>query len=167
MIDEQLVRLIVAHEGFSKTPYRDTRGFWTVGYGRCLDMYPLDSEDALAVFNIDGISLRAAEMLMRRELAMREADCRKCIPFFSTLDPVRQAALIDMTYNLGIKGLLGFKKMLAALSRNDWQSAADEVLDSRYSKQVKGRALDISSMLLTGRWPASAKTAVGDADSGN
>ena len=57
-----------------------------------------------------------------------------------------------MVYNLGITRLLKFKKMLAALDSGDYELAATEMLDSRYARQVKGRAKRNAYMMETGEW---------------
>jgi GH24 family phage-related lysozyme (muramidase) len=71
---------------------------------------------------------------------------------FDTLDEVRQAALVDMAYELGEHGLLEFEHMLAGLCAQDWQMAHDACLDSAYASQVPSRARKVAAMLLTGAW---------------
>ena len=51
-----------------------------------------------------------------------------------------QEALGDMSFNLGLPRLAGFKRMLAAIRRSDWNDAARELMDSRYANQVSNRA---------------------------
>ena len=59
-----------------------------------------------------------------------------------------------MAFNLGRGGFAGFKKARAALEAGDWQRAHDELLDSRWAKQVPNRARDIASTILTGQAPS-------------
>ena len=49
-------------------------------------------------------------------------------------------ALREMAYQMGVPRVMGFKRMLAALERKDWQRAADEALDSRWAEQTPARA---------------------------
>jgi len=51
---------------------------------------------------------------------------------------------------MGIQKLLKFKKMLAAAEAGDYDKAADEILDSKYAKQVGARATRLAQMMRTG-----------------
>lgn len=68
----------------------------------------------------------------------------------------RRAVLADMAFNIGQHRLEGFANMLAAIRKGDWQRAHNELLDSAYAKQVKGRAIKNANVLLTGKWPGEA-----------
>ncbi len=56
-------------------------------------------------------------------------------------------ALINMNFNLGIKKLLTFHRMIAALEERNYTSAATEALDSLWATQVHQRANDIAVMM--------------------
>jgi len=133
----------MAHEGFSGRPYEDATGHLTIGYGRNLDARPLDEAEG--------------RWLLERDLSRLEAELER-MPLYLSLDPVRRAALLEMAYNLGVRGLAGFRRMLAALARRDWETAAAEALDSRWAKQVGARAERIAHRLRTGRWEAEARS---------
>lgn len=72
---------------------------------------------------------------------------------WSQLSEPRQCVLTDMAFDPGPKRLQGFHNMLDAIRRHDWQRASDELLDSAYAKQVKGRAIKNAQVLLKGNWP--------------
>lgn len=74
------------------------------------------------------------------------------IAFAHLLDDARLDVLINMCFNLGIYRLLGFKKMLAALERRDYIQASIEMMDSRWAKQVGGRAVELSVQMQTGMY---------------
>ncbi len=141
MTRETLIRRIMAHEGFSGRPYLDTTGNLTIGYGRNLDARPLDETEG--------------RWLLERDLSRLEARLES-VPLYLSLDPVRRAALLEMAYNLGFRGLMGFERMLAALGRRDWEAAAREALDSRWARQVGRRADRIAHRLRTGEWESEA-----------
>jgi lysozyme len=115
----------------------------TVGVGRNID------EDGGLGLSIDEI-----EFLL-------ENDIRRCkqelitLPWFSQIDSVRQDALINMCFNLGMTRLLGFKNALTAMSVGDYDTAADEFMDSRWAKQVGYRAEEVCTMIRTGNYPES------------
>jgi hypothetical protein len=73
------------------------------------------------------------------------------LSWFHTLDEVRQAAFVDMSF-MGVQKLLGFHNMLAACAVKAWATAAAEALDSAWAKQVGKRAQEIAAMLETGEW---------------
>lgn len=72
---------------------------------------------------------------------------------WSQISEPRQCVLTDMAFNIGQARLTGFHNMLDAIRRKDWQRASDELLDSAYAKQVKGRAIKNARILETGNWP--------------
>jgi lysozyme len=79
---------------------------------------------------------------------------------WSCLADPRRCVLIDMAFNIGGPRLGRFEDMLAAIRTGDWQRAHDELLDSAYAKQVKGRAIKNANVLLTGHWPGEGQAMV-------
>ena len=55
-----------------------------------------------------------------------------------------------MSFNLGVPRLKRFMNMWAAIHRRDYNAAADEMLDSKWAEQVKGRATRLSNIMRTG-----------------
>lgn len=72
---------------------------------------------------------------------------------WSQLSEPRQCVLTDLAFNIGRSRMEGFHNMLDAIRRKDWHRASEELLDSAYAKQVKGRAIKNAHVLLTGNWP--------------
>ncbi len=132
--------LIKLHEGLRLTPYRDTVGKLTIGYGRNLDDR--------------GITQRDAETMLRDDVADARMALASALSWFPELDPVRRAVLVDMAFNLGPAGLLKFGRTLSAVEQGDYETAAAEMLDSKWAGQVGQRATRLSEMMRTGEWPA-------------
>lgn len=132
----RVAELIKKHEGLRLKPYKCSAGKLTIGYGRNL-------EDR-------GISPYEAETLLHNDIQDCYAQCIK-LPFWNRLNEARQAVLIDMCFNLGISRLKGFKKMLAAVDRGDYATAAKEMLDSAWAFQVKTRAVELAEIMKTGQ----------------
>jgi len=130
------VKQIIEHEGIRLKPYLDTVGKWTIGVGRNL--------------SDKGISREEAMMLLYNDIDDVLREIEKRIPFWSRLSDARQMVLADMAFNLGVSGLLGFKKMLAALEDGDYETARCEMLASKWARQVKGRALKLARMMREG-----------------
>ncbi len=132
-----LARELRRDEGVRLMPYRDTVGKLTIGVGRNL-------EDR-------GITLAEAEILLLSDIHATIAAVEKAVPWYPRLDPVRQRVLINMAFNLGTAGLLAFRQMLAACQRGDYDTAADEMLESLWAQQVGTRALRLAQMMRTGQ----------------
>ena len=59
------------------------------------------------------------------------------IPFWQSMPYNVRLVLADMCFNLGIKRLCRFTKMLEAMEERDFELAGEELLDSTYAVQVK------------------------------
>lgn len=132
------VELAVAREqvseGFRAQKYVDTTGHESIGYG----------------FNIDaGITQTAALALLQaqtQEIATQLQTFRG----FQGLDDMRASVLIELAFNLGVNGLLGFSRMLGAVASGDWQTACDELLNSQAARELPARYNALAQLLLTG-----------------
>ena len=72
--------------------------------------------------------------------------------WFAGLDESRQDAMIDISFNLGQTRLRGFVKSLEAMAREDFDTAADEFMDSKWSEQVGDRAVEVTEIIRTGEY---------------
>lgn len=133
---DTLIREVTRDEGVRLKPYRCTAGKLTIGIGRNLDDR--------------GISRTEAEFLLSNDLSDAFVDLDKTIPWWRELDEVRQRALANMCFNLGISRLLGFRNMLRYLERGRWLEAAQAAAASRWATQVGPRAERIVVMLRDG-----------------
>ena len=142
---DKIREMIKIHEGLKLTPYECTAGRWTIGYGHNLEAH---NETPPA-----RISKEQAERYLDQDIAAAEMRCEEKLPYFAFLDDVRKAVMIDMCFNLGINGLLGFKKTNAAIMAKQYYTAATEMLDSKWATQVGRRAGRLSKMMIYGVWP--------------
>ena len=120
-------KYIMRNEGLRLKPYKCKAGKLTIGYGRNLEAR--------------GISIKEAEFLLRNDIRLVTGQIESRIDFYKKLSNKRRLVLIDMAFNMGIEGLLGFKKMLAAMKRKNFLEAGKELMRSKYADQVKQRAL--------------------------
>jgi lysozyme len=134
-----MVRQLRLHEGERLRPYRCTAGKLTIGVGRNL-------EDR-------GITADESAMLLSNDISREERDLLAALPWAAKLSEVRQRVLLDMSFNLGLQGLLQFKRTLAAIEAGRYQQAAGMMLDSRWAQQVGQRAQRLSEMMATGQVP--------------
>ena len=129
---DEVKERIKTHEGFVNYVYKDTLGKRTVGYGhlcadnenwedgKCYDNAYLND-----VFEIDFMeATKQAEELIGNLVLENKAN----------------EIILEMVFQLGKTGVSKFKKMWEALSGQDYNKAADEMLDSKWAKQTKNRA---------------------------
>lgn len=136
--------LIKRQEGLRLTPYRDTLGNLTIGYGHLIN-------EACERFP-DPLTELQAETLFIEDFRRASHRCELLIPGYDELDEVRQAVLLSMAFNLGIKGLLRFQRFLEELRLGHWERAADEMLRSKWAGQVGNRATELADMMRAGMW---------------
>jgi len=92
--------------------------------------------------------------LLNNDIERCDRELRHNFRWYLTLCRVRQDALINLCFNLGITRLLTFKKALAAMEQGNFELAAEEFLDSKWAKQVGStRSEDIAYMVSSGRYP--------------
>jgi lysozyme len=139
MIIEQLKR----HEGRGKKePYKCSEGYWTVGFGRNLETNPLTTHEAEFLLTND---------VERVFYKLRDLQLIPMTKKIDTIEP-RQGVLLNMAFQMGVTGLLKFKKALKAYTNHDYETCAREILDSRYAKQTPHRAQEMYKQMLTGVW---------------
>lgn len=138
----KLEDMLLVHEGKKRFVYRCTSNALTIGVGRNIDP------------NKGGIGLSDDEILymLRNDIKRVYDELDSNLPWFKDLDDVRQDVLQDMCFNMGISRLLSFRKMLAAVELGLYDRASDELLNSKYAEQVKGRALKLARMMKEGKY---------------
>ena len=135
----RLEQLLIKHEGYRNKVYNDSLGIPTIGVGHNL---------------IHGLSNRTVDFILEEDIDNAMQACFRHLPFFHTLDTVRQDMLIEMCFNMGIATLLTFKNSLSALFSKDWTAAEEGFRASKWAKQVgEKRVNDICHMVRTGEYP--------------
>jgi len=132
---QKLIENLKRHEGLRLKPYLCSEGKITIGFGRNL-------EDM-------GISEKEAEMLLMSDIqrCYQELDV---FSWFHDLDQVRQEAMVNMLFNLGLPTFLEFKRTLKFMAEGAYSQAAAEMLDSKWANQVGDRAKELAYMVETG-----------------
>lgn len=140
-LDQQLIR----HEGICLYPYDDKDGK-RVGHG-----YKQTWDGHLTIgvgLNLEtGITEHEAMILLRLRIERIRGKLRHSISFFDDLSEHRQNVLVNMAYNMGITGLLGFERMLAALEVGDFARAAEEMKNSKWEKQLPVRVKELAEVM--------------------
>lgn len=145
---EAAVKIIKTEEGYRGNVYHCSEGYPTVGYG-----IRVGSQDQpLEHFkDFPHISKRLAEEWLRSHLedVLKGMESKLNLGYIFELDPVRQAVVASMVYQLGIEGFLKFKKTIKLLEKASYSAAAVEMLDSLWARQTPARAQRHSHMLAT------------------
>ena len=128
--------LIKKHEGLRLYPYKCTAKKTTIGYGRNL-------EDV-------GISEAEAFIMLENDIDIVVSSLEQHISFWDKLTSNRQAVFIDMCFNLGLRGFLGFKKMLKASEVGRIDEVIKQMLNSRWAVQVGSRSVELAELYSKG-----------------
>ena len=135
-MDLRAVREILKQdEGEVLHAYQDHLGYWTIGYGRLIDKR-----------RGGGITQREAEFLLDNDISRVVEQLAARTDFLSHPEEV-QHALINMAFQLGVNGLMSFRKMWGHLALRDYKAAADEALDSRWATQTPKRAQRVTDLI--------------------
>ena len=148
---DRLVASIKRHEGYRKEPYRDTNGYWTIGYGHLIEELDLDYNDANLGALLNRISAKSVHdnwLLKDVEEAIQRA--KRYLHAFETLSDLRQEVLVEMAFQLG-NNLFQFRRLREAIDRKAWKAARTEMLDSKWAREDSPkRAKKLADMFLNG-----------------
>ncbi len=137
---EKLLEMLKRHEGVKSHVYLCSAGYETIGVGRNISKSGM------------GLSDDEVDYLLENDIVRVVKELSTEYPWFNSLDDVRKDAMIDISFNLGATRLRGFKRALAAMEVADYKMAAKEFLDSKWSRDVKGRATELCYMIEMGSY---------------
>jgi len=138
------------HEGYKLKPYTCPAGFRTIGVGHNYDANPLPEAIAQHLDACGSITGEMADQLLGQDIAAARRNCEKLYPRFKEFSEVRQSALIDMMFNMGYRTMRSFKTTNLLINSNNWRGAADNLVKTKWYRQVKGRAKTVCAMLREG-----------------
>lgn len=149
----RLLELIKDNEGFRSRPY-DDNGKRTVGFGTTLEAIGI-TETEFNRRHPNGINKAQADIYLRQVLEQKTMKSARRYSWFEGLSWNRKMVPLYMIFNNGATSYLGFKRHRAAMSRSDWQKAADEMVDSKwYRKDAPRAAKRMVTMMRTNLYPA-------------
>ena len=133
---EKLREEIAADEGEVHEIYLDHLGYPTFGIGHLV--LDSDPESGLPVgTTIDNDRVVEA---FESDIETVLSDCNKLYSDFDDLPEEAQRVIANMMFNMGRPRLSKFKGMKSGVDARDWNRAADEMVDSRWYRQVTNRA---------------------------
>ena len=136
---DQLSTQLIKHESLETHAYSCSANKITIGVGR-----NIDPSDGL------GITEDEARYLLKNDINRVMRECSRNLTWFDELDGVRQEAIINMVFNLGITRYLKFKKHIEAMENKDYEMAGAQAIDSLWAKQVGYRALELANQISSG-----------------
>ena len=133
---ETLRKQIEADEGCKYEIYLDHLGLPTFGIGHLVT--EADEEYNQPV----GTTITADRVAecFNKDVETVISECERLYPDFDSLPEEVQLIIANMMFNMGYPRLSKFKGMKAGVDARDWQQAADEMVDSKWYRQVTNRA---------------------------
>lgn len=136
------------HEGKVAYPYKDSEGLWTIGYGHLIG--DGSNKGEFEKYNSANPAPQSMlDNLLDKDLS-KAVESAKKLPGWEKANDSGKIALTDLTFNMGPGWIKDFKKARAALEAGDFETAAVEVLDSKYADQVGQRAETVAAQLAMG-----------------
>ena len=130
---KSIIEDIKKHEGFKSKVYKCTEGYDTIGYGFAIKDLVIDKDLADLI-----LMKKLHEMLERILIAF---------PWFQNINDEAKSVVINMCYQLGLRGFSKFKKTIYLLETEQYDDASIEMLDSLWAKQTPNRAKELSETL--------------------
>lgn len=140
-VPSQLETQLRRDEGEVLHAYLDSLGFTTIAVGRLIDKR-----------KGGGISKEESAMLLRNDISKVAAGVAQALPWSAQLDEARRGVLLNMAFQMGLQGLLGFKNTLATIQAGDYKKAAQQMLQSKWATQTPQRAKRLSDQMSDGQW---------------
>ena len=138
---DKLTAQLRRDEGEVLHAYEDHLGYLTLGVGRLIDKR-----------RGGGITEEESAYLLNNDINTRVTALEARLPWFNGLDDARKGALVNMSFQLGVDGLLGFKNTLAEISKGNYDKASELMLLSKWASQTPERAKRIAKQVRTGEW---------------
>ena len=138
---QELTRQLRGDEGEKLYGYLDSLGFLTLGVGRLIDHR-----------KGGGISKAESAYLLANDIESKTAELTARLPWLYLLDPVRRGAMLNMAFQLGVDGLLGFRNSLELMRTGQYREAADNFMKSKWANQTPARARRVTDQIRSGVW---------------
>lgn len=150
--------MIIYDEGEKLTIYKDTEGYWTIGVGHLLTKSPSKDEAIRQLDKLVGtghygyINKQESRQILEKDInqTIKQIGRTELIDVYTSLDIIRRTALVNMCFQLGVQGVLQFKKMIQHLNAREYEKAADEALNSKWARQTPNRAKRVTDVIRYG-----------------
>jgi lysozyme len=123
---DKVKEMLVRHEGVMCTLYQCSEAKWTIGVGRNLQDRGVTEDEAMYLLDND----------IKRVMSQLD----EYWTVWRSFPEKAQLCCVDMTFQMGIKGFMGFRRTRALMEMGMWLEASEELLDSKYAIQTPNRA---------------------------
>ena len=130
---QDIINSIKAHEGYEPMVYQCTEGHDTIGVG----------------FKVDDLFLseKVCDLILEEKLNDLIPRIERKLSWFRYAQDEVKLVIVNMSYQMGLNGVLQFKRALAAMEIKNWEMAADEMLDSLWARQTSRRANELADII--------------------
>jgi len=112
--------------------YVCSAGYWTIGYGHNIETNPIPEH--------------IAEGLLSYDIGIALGQCER-FDWFYPLSDTRKRVIVNMVFNIGANGVSKFVKMIAAIEAKDFNTASQEMIRSKWCRDVGDRAHRLAVMM--------------------
>ena len=138
---ENIIRSLRGEEGEVLYEYKDHLGYSTIGVGRLIDKR-----------KGGGITEEESAYLLNNDVTKIVEQLDKRLSWWTKLDDARKGVLVNMAFQMGVDGLLGFKNTLKMIESGQYDAAAKGMLQSKWASQTPSRAKRMAEQMRTGVW---------------
>ena len=130
---QDIINSIKAHEGYRPQVYQCTEGHDTIGVG----------------FKVDDLFLseKVCDLILEEKLNDLIPRIERKLSWFRYAQDEVKLVIVNMSYQMGLSGVLKFKRALAAMEIKNWEMAATEMLDSLWARQTSRRANELADLI--------------------
>lgn len=154
MISDRLIALLKRQEGYGEWPYQDTEGYWTIGHGHLVTTQKDFTYDAACALCKAPWDLDRADVMLRVDAESKQQGLLAVLPWVNNLPQLVQEGLLNMAFQMGVTGVLGFHDMLASLKGGHFDDAEAHALNSVWARQTPSRSNEVSAMIGNRQFPA-------------
>jgi len=140
----KLIKEIIFDEGYKTETYEDHLGFLTLGVGHLV----LDTDPEFGKPVGTPVSEERIRECLNKDIDTVCSELDRNLHWWRGLNDDKQRVMVNMCFNLGYPRLSKFKKFLAAMQKNDFETAAIEMMDSKWATQVGKRAERLKQRVL-------------------
>mgnify|MGYP003625983006 FL=1 len=131
--DEDVLQVLIKHEGMSAFPYKCSENKLTIGIGRNLES--------------NGISEDEMMYMARNDVKRIKEELNKNFGAWRAMPSDARKVCIWMSFQMGITGFMGFRRTRALMEMGLWLEASEEILDSKFYLQTPSRCAFMSRKL--------------------
>lgn len=141
MNEAQITEDLREDEGEVLHAYKDSLGYLTIGVGILIDQR-----------KGGGITKEESAYLLANHIRRKAGELLARAPWVADLNDARQGALVNMCFQMGVEGVLGFRNSLALIRAGKFEEAGAALKQSKWYGQTPNRAARVIKQIVTGEF---------------